>query len=244
MSSCEVTNAFINAQGHLKTAIPAMTYEYLSDSELMHEIGMLDKLVGALASQAEKLTKIKSEGKASDSTYREVLEELRKRAAVTARKVDELISAADDRVKQINSQVAQFRYNLELLETRHAIGAIPDAKYKADQGVIQIQLNEVEGTKKRIVDTIAGIIENSRRIGNHIPGETRAMPQMPARPALEPVVRTVEADSVSPVKAFSQPKSEIRPVEVHSMSKAMTCSKCGKENPENASYCYYCGSRI
>jgi len=224
--------------------MPAMTYEYLSYNELIHEIGMLDKLVESLASQVEKLIKIKTEGKVSDSAYGEVLEELRKRAAVTARKMRELLSAADDRVKQINSQIAQFRYDLELLEARHAIGAIPDAEYKADREGIQIQLNEAEGMKKRIVEPITGIIENSRRVGQLIPGDVKAMPQLPAQPTVGLSIKPVKPDSVGPVGGYPQARSETKHVKGHSEPKAMTCSRCGKEKLEGASYCYYCGARL
>lgn len=237
-------NGFINVQSILRRRKQDMAYQYLSDSELINEIDVINKLVETLTSQAEKLTKLMSEGKVSDSTYRDILEELRKRAAIIIRKMDELLMAVDDKVKMINSQIAKFKYDLELLEIRHAIGAIPDTKYNIVHERVQIQLNEIEGTKKGIVELVSRVIENSRSLGQYVPDDLTTIPQMPAQPATEPAVKPLKPDSVSHEKTLQQSESEIMPVEVLSKPKVIKCSRCGREILENASYCYYCGSRM
>jgi hypothetical protein len=153
-------------------------YEFISDSEMIGEIGALYKLVETLASQAEKLTSLREAGKMSDSAYWDVLEELGKRAAFTAQKKNELFSSVDVRIKQINDWIGQLYHDLELLEIRHVIGALPDSKYEVGLEGIHIQLDELEGAKNRIVELIAKIIENLKRVGQHIPLDIAAMPQM------------------------------------------------------------------
>lgn len=221
-----------------------MAYQYLSDIELINEIGMLSKLIESLTSQVEKLIKLKAEAKVSERTYIEILDELRKRADVISRKKEELLSAADDRVKQINGQIAPLRHQLELLEVRKTISAIPDVKYKVTLEEAQNQLKEMEETKKRIVEPITAIIENSRRVDQHISREVQAKPQIPTQPTAgpSPAVRPAEPTSGGPTSVIAQPKPKAKPVD--SDTKPIQCSMCGKINPESASYCYYCGARL
>lgn len=211
-----------------------MAILYLPDSELKQEIDMIDYLIEALTSQYGKLNKLMAEGKVSDSTYRDFLEEFGKRATVTARNVGELLSTVDDRVKQINSQITQLRYDLELLEIRHAIGAISDTKYNVAFEGVEIQLNEIEGEKKCIVELITKVIE--RHIDQFI-----AMPQKPALPTVESAVKAVKPYSVGPVRDIPQPNNETKSKKEH---KVIKCSRCGKENLENDPHCYNCGARI
>jgi hypothetical protein len=209
-----------------------VAYECLSDSELIRELDMINRLVETLSSQAEKLVKLRAEGKVGESAYFDVLEELRKRAIFTYYKKDELLSAADYKIKQIDSKIAQFSHDLELLKVRHAIGEIPNSKYNVFQEGIGIQLGEIEETRNRIVELKNKIIGNSERID--IVG-------MPAQPS---VARLRPDYLVDTTKSFA--KSNNKPIEMHSETskQKVKCSKCGVENVENASYCYNCGTKI
>lgn len=222
-----------------------MTYEYLSNIELIYEVGLLEKLIKSLASQAEKLAKLRAEGKVSDSAYKEVFEDLRKRAEVMARKNDELLSAANGRVKQMDGESIQLKHQLELLEVRHAISSIPDDKYKVTQEGILTQLAEIEETKKRINELITNITENSRRIGQYVSGIVVARPQEPLPQILvQPTVKPVEP-TARPAEPSVKPKT--RSVEVRwetSKPKVKKCSRCQDENLESASYCYNCGAKL
>ncbi|MBO3803212.1 MAG: CdvA-like protein [Candidatus Brockarchaeota archaeon] len=226
-----------------------MSYEYLSNGELIHEIGVLEKLTDALASQAEKLVRLKAEGKVSDSAYKEVFEDLKKKAEVTARKKEELLSAANGRIKQTENESNQLRHQLELLEVRHAIGAIPDDKYKVAQEGFLTQLAEMEETRKRIDDLIAQITENTRRISQYVSGTVVARPQEQpvAPPQVAPPTVQAPAQATPKVQPSVAPKSEARTVEVRAETmkpKVKKCSRCGAENLESASYCYNCGARL
>lgn len=205
---------------------------YLPDSELKQEIDLINYLTEAIASQYVKLNKLLAEGKISDSTYRDFLEELRKRATISARSVNELLSRVDDRVKQINGHIAQLRHELELLEVRHTIGAISDDKYGVAFEGVEIKLNEIEGERKGIVEPTAKIIE--RHIEKFI-----TMPQKPTLPAVESAVQPVNPHSVGPVMDFSQ-NNETKSTKEH---KVITCPRCGKDNLEPDIYCYNCGAR-
>jgi hypothetical protein len=210
----------------------SVAYECLSDSELIRELDMINKLVETLSSQADKLVKLRAEGKVSESAYVDVLEELRKRAVFTYHKKDELLSAAEYKIKQIDGKIAQFSHDLELLKVRHAIGEIPNSKYSVFQEGIGIQLGEIEETRNRIVELKNKIIGNSERID--IIG-------MPAQPS---VSRLSDYSVDTTTKSFDKPNNKT--IEMHSKSKlkVLKCSKCGVENVENASYCYNCGTKI
>jgi hypothetical protein len=217
-------------------------YEYISDSELIHEIDIIDTLVKTLATQQEKLDKLKAEGKVSKSTYIDIQEELDKRAAIIIRKMDELLLAVDEKIKLINSQIAKFKHELELLEIRHIIGAIPDTKYITTHERIQIQLNEIEGTKNGIIRLVSGLFENSRIIGQHVPNGIMTINQT-TQNTLEHTLKPYQKGSLNSASA-SQPISDIIPVEIHSKPKIVKCLKCGKEILKGATYCYYCGASM
>jgi len=232
-----------------------MSYEYLSDNELIHEIDVLEKLTEALASQAEKLAKLRAEGKVGDSVYREVFEDLRRKAEVTNRKRDEMLAAAESRIKQMDGDGAQLKHQNEILEVRHSIGAIPDDKYKVAHEGFLTQLSEIDEVKKRIGELVNAINEASRRIGQYVPSTIVGRLQEPAVSPVQPTVRTVErAAAPSPLPTFTPsiapiipPKSEAKPTEVKteaSKPKVKKCSKCSAENLESASYCYNCGARL
>jgi hypothetical protein len=195
---------------------------------------MINKLVETLSSQAEKLVKLRAEGKVGESAYFDVLEELRKRAIFTYYKKDELLSAADYKIKQIDNKIAQFSHDLELLKVRHAIGEIPDSKYSVFQEGIGIQLGEIEETRNKIVELKNKIIRNSERID--IIG-------MPAKSSVSPVSRLSESVDTT-TKSFEE--SNNKTIEMHSETSKhkVKCSKCGVENAEYASYCYNCGTKI
>jgi len=246
-------------KSNLRRWRPAMSYEFLSNSELIHEIGVLEKLTDALASQAEKLARLKAEGKVSDSAYKEVFEDLRKKAEITARKKEELLSAANGRVRQTENESNQLKHQLELLEVRHAIGAIPDDKYKVAQEGFMTQLAEMEETRKRIDELITQITENTRRISQYISGVVVTRPQevpivqpqpqiapQTSQASIQPTIRPADL-TPKPSISVSQPKPETRPVEVRAETlkpKVKKCSRCGAENLESASYCYNCGARL
>ncbi|MGQ9515593.1 MAG: zinc-ribbon domain-containing protein [Thermoproteota archaeon] len=232
-----------------------MSYEFLSNSELIHEVGVLEKITSSLASQAEKLARLKAEGKVSDSAYKEVFEDLRKKAEVTSRKKEELLSAANDRIKQTENESNQLRHQLEVLEVRHAIGAIPSEKYKVAQEGFLMQLAELDETRKRIDELIAQITENTRHLNQYVSGivvmkpkePTVEQPQITPKPTpVQPTTKHVEEVPKPPI-TFTQPKPETKTVEVRaetSKPKVKKCSRCGAENLESASYCYNCGARL
>lgn len=248
-----------------------MSYEYLSDNELIHEIDVLEKLTEALASQAEKLARLRAEGKVGDSVYREVFEDLRRKAEVTNRKRDELLAAAEARIKQMDGEGAQLKHQNEILEVRHAIGAIPDEKYKVAHEGFLTQLTEIDEVKRRIAELINTINEASRRIGQYVPstivGRLQEPSISPVQPTIKPVERptapppiTAAATIPPPITATTppptlspsiaptvQPKAEAKPTEVRAEApkpKVKKCSKCSAENLESASYCYNCGARL
>jgi len=250
-----------------------MSYEYLSDNELIHEIDVLEKLSEALASQAEKLARLRAEGKVGDSVYREVFEDLRRKAEVTNRKRDELLAAAESRIKQMDGESGQLKHQSEILEIRHAIGAIPDEKYKVAHEGFLTQLTEIDEVKRRITELVNAINEASRRIGQYVPSTIVGRLQEPAISPVQPTIKPVERPAapitptsvtISPAPApppstsapptFSpaaapiiQPKAEAKPTEVRTEAtkpKVKKCSKCSAENLESASYCYNCGARL
>jgi len=245
-----------------------MSYEYLSDNELIHEIDVLQKLTEALASQAEKLARLRAEGKVGDSVYREVFEDLRRKAEVTNRKRDELLAAAEARIKQMDGESTQLKHQNEILEVRHAIGAIPDEKYKVAHEGFLTQLTEIDEVKRRIGELINTINEASRRIGQYVPstivGRLQEPAVSPVQPAIKPVERPIAPPpsattapppiTAAPPPTFStstapivQPKAEAKPPEVRGEAvkpKVKKCSKCSAENLESASYCYNCGARL
>lgn len=239
-----------------------MSYEYLSDGELIHEIGVLEKLTAALADQAEKLARLRAEGKVSEAVYREVFEDLRKKAEVTARKRDELIAAADGRARQMDGEGTQLRHQLELLEVRHAIGAVPDEKYKVAHEGFMTQLAEIEEIKKKIGELINIITESSKKITQFVPATGMARPrdvapvptQAVAQPSIKPVERApvVSTPAVAvPVSSTAtptvQPKAEPKPAEAKpegQKPKVKKCSRCAAENLESAAYCYNCGAKL
>lgn len=248
-----------------------MSYEYLSDNELIHEIDVLEKLTEALASQAEKLARLRAEGKVGDSVYREVFEDLRRKAEVTNRKRDELLAAAESRIKQMDGEGAQLKHQSEILEIRHAIGAIPDEKYKVAHEGFLTQLTEIDEVKRRIMELVNAITEASRRIGQYVPTTIVGRLQEPTVSPVQPTIKPVERSAAPPTSVtitpttapppittapptFSpstapiiQPKVEAKPTEVRTEAtkpKVKKCSKCSAENLESASYCYNCGARL
>jgi len=247
-----------------------MSYEYLSDSELIHEIDVLEKLTEALASQAEKLARLRAEGKVGDPVYREVFEDLRRKAEVTNRKKDELIAAAESRLKQMDGEGSQLRHQIEMLDVRHAIGAMADDRYKVAHEGFLTQLAEIDEIKKRISELVDAISEASKRISQYVPitivgrlqEATPISPSTIMQPAIKPVERATTTTTMVPPQTTPtispsvppmvssptiQPKAETRPMEVKteaSKPKVKKCSKCGAENLESASYCYNCGARL
>jgi hypothetical protein len=184
-----------------------MSYEYLSDSELIHEIDVLEKLTEALASQAEKLARLRAEGKVGDSVYREVFEDLRRKAEVTNRKKDELIAAAESRLKQMDGESSQLRHQIEMLDVRHAIGAMADDRYKVAHEGFLTQLAELDEIKKRISELVNAIGEASRRITQYVPSTVVGRLQegapitspIAAQPAMKPMERPTVSPSTPPI---------------------------------------------
>lgn len=220
-----------------------MSYEYLTDIELIHEAGILDNLIRTLVSRVERLAKLKAEGKVSDSTYVGVSDDMKKKAEVIARKIDDLLSAAKAIVKQMDDESTQLKHQLEILEVKRVVGSISDDRYKIIREGILTQLAEIERTKERIDELITYIPENLRRIDQHLSDIVVAKPQegpiikpaeVPAQPVTKPPVDVILQPEASPVQTYADTTK----------LKVKKCSKCQSYNHESSSYCYNCGAKL
>jgi ribosomal protein L40E len=220
-----------------------MSYKYLTDIQLMNEAGILDNLIRSLVSQVERLTKLKAEGKVSDSTCIGVSDDMKRKAEVIASKSSELLSAAKDIVKQMDDENTQLKHQLEIWEVKYTVGSISEDRYKMIREGISTQLAELEQTKEKIDEFIAYIPENLRRLDQRLSHIVVAEPQK--RAIIKQVEVLAQPATETPVAVISQ--VEAKPIQTFvdtTKLKIKRCSRCQADNQESASFCYNCGTKL
>lgn len=217
-----------------------LSYEFLSDDELHHELDLTSKQFQKLRQQLERLVQLRSEGKVSDVVFREVLDDISNKYDAYVPKHTELKKSTEERIGRMSEEQKQLRHDLESLEVRYTIGSTPEDQYKVSRATYLMRLQAIEEFSNAINALISTMDEDIERISSMIaqhrptgPAEVRA-PRPPVAEAAQ--VKQTQQPITTPAKTPPpEPKKE---------PKARICPRCGAENPDTSLYCYNCGAKL
>jgi len=219
-----------------------LSYEFLSDDELHHELELTSKQFQKLRQQLERLTSLKGEGKVSDVVFREVLEDISNKCDAYTPKHDELKKSAEDRIGRMKEEQKALRHDLESLEVRYTIGSTPEEQYKVSRATYIMRLQSIEEFSGAMAALIGSMDDDLERVAS-IVNQYRPITAPEKRAVPVPVSETAEVKPiveplVTPAKTTPAPTEEKKEVKVR------ICSRCGAENPETSLYCYNCGAKL
>jgi len=211
-----------------------MNYDYLTEVELIKEVSTLAKQMTALSSQAEKLSELQKGEKVPSGIYSEIFNDLENKIQSARKRIDAVLLATTNRAKEVDEEASRLRTQLELLEVRHAIGTVPDNKYKvaSEQAVKQLQSNEnVVNEMEGLITSMQGCLNTFNRL------VSEAQPSLGKAMAIERGERLPPSDKEIPADVPPQPSPQ-------PPDEDKSCRRCGSKGPSTAHFCSNCGSRI
>ncbi|MGQ9514468.1 MAG: zinc ribbon domain-containing protein [Thermoproteota archaeon] len=223
-----------------------MTYNYLTTGELVDELESYSAQVTTLSLQLEKLFKLKTEGKISDVIYAELYEDINKKVE-TARSVRfELCEAANNRIKEVNSEISELKYRLERLEVRRMLDFISNEKYSAAKEELLKKMGEISLLIRKMIATIDDVF---KVIDQYMPAQQAVGVKLSANPVVvenPPTSLTIQSERLVPRDAESQRKPIQKDKEEPegSLIGESFCPRCKTENPNDAIFCFACETRL
>ncbi len=217
-----------------------LSYEFLSDDELHHELDLTSKQFQKLRQQLERLVQLRSEGKVSDVVFREVLDDISNRFEAYVPKHTDLKKSAEERLGRMTEEQKQSRHDLESLEVRYTIGSTPEDQYKVSRATYLMRLQAIEEFSGSINSLISSMDDDMERVSSMIAQHRPAGPAEVRAPR-PPVAEVVPAKQ--PQQSVTTP-SKTPPAEPKKEPKTRMCPRCGAENPETSLYCYNCGAKL
>lgn len=216
-----------------------MSYEFLSNDELKHELELTARQFQRTKQQLERLIAMKSEGKVTNDVFREVFDDISNKFEAYSPKYNELKKVCQERAEKEKEEMKKLRRDLEGLEVRYAIGSVPEDQYKVNRATYLMRLQEIEEFTRTIESLLVNINEDMERSLSMV-GQYRQAPTKEERVLRVPVTEISEARPT--VERTSKAKSP--PTEVKKEPKIKICPRCGAENPETSLYCYNCGAKL
>lgn len=232
-----------------------MSYEFLSEDELRHEVELIEKQTQKLRQQLDRLLSLRTEGRVSDPIFKEVLDEIANKYNAFVPKVNEMRKAVETKLDSMREEDKELRHNMENLEVRFTIGTIAEDQYKVNRASYVMRLQNIEEFSKALTAAFASINDNANKLSSALMQTRQTIPRelsaesggIPTLGTVEPKERTIPSSipSVQPIQARASPeKAAPSPAKVTQAPKVKLCSRCGAENPESSLYCYNCGAKI
>jgi len=220
-----------------------LSYGFLSDDEIQHELELASKQFQRLRQQIERLTSLRAEGKVSDVVFREVLDDISNRFDAYSPKRDELKTALEGRTGRMKEETKQLRHDLESLEVRYTIGSVPEDQYKVNRATYIMRLQTIEEFTKVISSSLSSMDDDMEKI-SAVMSQYR-QPRLREERVTRPVVSEVsEVKPIAESTATSTTTTRPAPTEAKKEPKIRICPRCGAENPETSLYCYNCGAKL
>jgi hypothetical protein len=215
-----------------------MSYEFLTDWELIREVSAVANEISAISTQAEKLFELKEKENVPSGIYGEIVNDLDSKIRIWRQRTDALLEVAKVRARDVGEEVSRLRSQIELLEIRHAIGVISDEKYKkvGEDAMKKLQqsekiVKEMEGLIALMQNCMASLDRYDSKEGSIAPREVKLevqkdLKEKPASPPQPAIIQKIEKET------SKQQQAERR------------CPRCGTICNPIAKFCSVCGTRF
>ncbi|OYT66535.1 hypothetical protein B6U74_00545 [Candidatus Bathyarchaeota archaeon ex4484_205] len=222
-----------------------MSYEYLEDEDLVHEVELLSKQFKAISSQIEKLIALKAKNAVSDPVYRQILDETLRRRQFLEKKFQEVVVAINNRVKKLETEESQIAHELEIIKVKHEIGQLSSTMYEHQSAILQSQLDNLRKMRTNLITFLNEMKSASKKMAQFITQRPTLTPptSQPPKPSTPPPQPSKTPPS-PPTKLTQSQSINIPPISVKKKTSTKKCPKCGAENSPTAAYCTNCGARL
>jgi len=219
--------------------------EYLTEDEFKHELEVFSVQVQRLKQQIERLIALKNEGKVSDEVFKEVLEEIINKVPAYNNKYTEIEAAVDTRQSKIKEEIRQIRHELETLEVKYTIGAVPEDQYKVNKASYTMRLQFLDEFSRYVSTVMANVRDNWNKLSSYI---AQYKPQVPREEIPLPPIELKSQKIEVPTQSFEVRKEEKSTTTQKSQpmpqAQKKICPRCGAENSPEATFCYNCGAKL
>lgn len=147
----------------------SMMKSVLTNSELIDELESYSAQIMALAIQIDKLARLKSESRISDTIYAELYEDIAKKVDNAKREKNDLAEAGRARMKEISGEIAELKYRLERLEVRRMLDFITSEKYLAAKEELLKRVGESDEVQLLLGKLVSSTEEACGRIDSCMP---------------------------------------------------------------------------